>query len=114
MAILLNDILKLDNLSNVKIRFNQSNRITNPIDVFKEDRNSLLNWQFHNYAQKKSFYEGQIAVGFVRIEGDKWLLFDISRITKDLNRFDSVGYEFEPLKEHEKYFGRIIDFLRKC
>jgi hypothetical protein len=108
MPILLNDILKFDNLNNIKIRFNQSNKVANPIDVFKEDRNSLLNWQFHNYPQKKSFYEGQIAVGFVRIEGDKWLLFDISRITKDLNRFDSVGYEFETLKEYEKYFGRII------
>jgi hypothetical protein len=56
MPILLNDILKFDNLNNIKIRFNQSNKVANPIDVFKEDRNSLLNWQFHNYPQKKSFW----------------------------------------------------------
>ena len=108
MPIQLNDILNLENLSNTKIRFNQSNGITDPITVFKENRNELLHWQFWNYSQKKSFYEGQIAVGFVRIEGDKWLLFDISRITKDLNKFKAVGYEFETLKEYEKYFGRII------
>ena len=36
------------------------------------------------------------------------MLFDISRVTKDLNKFKAVGYEYEPIKEYEKYFGRII------
>lgn len=108
MAIYLNDILRFKNLNNVKIRFNKSNNIADPIEVFKEDRKSLLNWQFHNYSKSKSFFEGQVAVGFVKVEGDKWLLFDISRITRDLNRYNAVGYEFETLKEYEKYFGRII------
>lgn len=108
MSIYLNDLLRIEDLRNVKIRFNQSNSEANPIDVFKKDRNSLLNWQFHNYSKNRSFYEGQIAIGFVKIEGDKWLLFDISKITKDLNRFNAVGYEFETLTLYEKYFGRVI------
>lgn len=109
MSILLNDILNLGNLNKTKIRFVKTNRLnTDPITLFKEDRNQLLGWQFWNYAKNKSFYEGQVAIGLARIEGDKWLLFDISRITKDLNKLNDVGYEYETLNEYEKYFGRVI------
>lgn len=108
MSINLNDILNIKNLDNVKIRFNQSNGTSDPISIFKKNRDELLHWQFWNYSKKRSFYEGQIAVGFVKVEGDRWLLFDISRVTKDLNKFQAVGYEYEALKEYEKYCGRII------
>lgn len=109
--ILLNDLLNLDNLENVKIRFNMPTKDGgfNPIEFFKdkEKYNYLMNGQFHNY-KSKSFRKGQIAIGFARIENDKWLLFDISKITKDLDIKDGVGYEYETLNEYKKYFGRII------
>ena len=107
MPILLNDILNLENVNDTKIRFNQSNGITNPMQVFKENKNELLHWQFWNY-DVRSFYEGQTAIGFVKIENNKWLLFDISKVTKDLKKFNAVGYEYEPIEKYEKYFGRII------
>ncbi len=107
MPILLNDILNLEEIDNTKIRFNQSNGIIDPIKIFKENKEELLHWQFWNY-DKRSFYEGQITIGFVKIESNKWLLFDISRVTKDLNRFKAVGYEFEPIEKYKKYSGRII------
>jgi hypothetical protein len=107
--ILLNDLLNLNNLENVKIRFNKENREDyNPIKFFKEDHSRLLKGQFWNYSKNKTFREGNIAIGLARIEGDKWLLFDISTITKDLNKFNDVGYEHEPISKYEKYFGRII------
>ena len=108
MAIFINDILNLNDLDNVKVRFVKGNNITDPLELFKKDRKSLLDWQFWNYSKQKSFKEGQITIGFVKIEGDKWLLFDISKITNDLNIFKGVGYEYETLNEFEKYFGRII------
>ena len=87
MAIFINDILNLNDLDNVKVRFVKGNNITDPLELFKKDRKSLLDWQFWNYSKQKSFKEGQITIGFVKIEGDKWLLFDISKITNDLNIF---------------------------
>ncbi|MCC7307971.1 MAG: GIY-YIG nuclease family protein [Acidobacteria bacterium] len=108
MTILLNEILNLPDLGNSKIRFVTSNGKDNPIAIFKEDRKRLFEWQFWNYKKGKSFRLNQVAIGLVRIEGDRWLLFDISRITKDLNRLSGVGYEYETLNEYEKYFGRII------
>lgn len=79
-----------------------------PIKFFKENHEELMKGQFYNYSKNRSFYEGNIAIGLARIEGDKWLLFDISRITKDLDIKGGVGYEHETLNEYKKYFGRII------
>jgi hypothetical protein len=110
--ILLNEILKLDNLDNVKIRFNLMFRDNwNPIEIFKNDAmDILLEGQYWNYKKKKSYRDGQVTVGFIRISSgnDLWLLFHIGKITKDLNRLDGVGYEYEILSEYEKYFGRLI------
>ncbi|WP_204139576.1 GIY-YIG nuclease family protein [Halomicronema sp. CCY15110] len=109
--IFLNDILNLGNLDNVKIRFNlmfEGN--WNPIEIFKDGNTDiLLSGQYWNYQRKKSFKEGQVTVGFIRLGKDNlWLLFHVGRITKDLNKLNAVGYEYEALSEFEKYFGRLI------
>ncbi len=108
MNILLNELLNLEDLTKTKIRFVKASGSTDPIDLFKENKGELLRWQFWNYSKNKSFYEGQVAIGLVKIDEERWLLFDISRITKDLNLFESVGYEYETLTQYEKYFGRVI------
>ncbi|MGF7141341.1 GIY-YIG nuclease family protein [Roseimarinus sediminis] len=110
--ILLNDILKLDNLENVKIRFNlMFNQNWNPIEIFKnKDFKTALNGQYWNYKKNRSFKSGQTTIGFIKINknDDLWLLFHVGKITKDLNVLDGVGYEYEILSEYEKYFGRLI------
>ena len=77
---MLNELLKLDNLENVKIRFNLMLRGNwNPIDFFKDaDFEALLEGQYCNYKRNKSYKEGQINLGFIRLnEPDQWLLFHI-------------------------------------
>lgn len=108
--IFLNEILRLNNIENVKIRFNlMFGGNWNPIEVFKnEDTEELINGQYWNYS-RKSYKEGQVTIGFIRLnEKDLWLLFHIGKVTKDLNKFNDVGYEYETLLEYEKYFGRLI------
>ncbi len=111
-TIKLNDILKLDNLDNVKIRFNlMFEQNWNPIELFKNgDISTMLKGQYWNYNTRKSYKVGQITVGFVKIKPKEnlWLLFHIGRITKDLNIQNGVGYEYETMTEYEKYFGRLI------
>lgn len=109
MSIYLNDILNLsqESLARTKIKFNVHDGDRHPLDIYKEDKSELLKWQFWN-STRKSYYNGQIAIGLVKITGHKWLLFDISRITEDLNRFNQVGYEYERINEFEKYLGRVI------
>ncbi len=110
--ILLNEILRLEDLDRVKIRFNLMFRNNwNPIEIFKNDAmDILLEGQYWNYRRNKSFKVGQIAIGFLKIVGsdDLWLLFHIGRITRDLNVLDGPGYEYETLTEYSKYFGRLI------
>ncbi|WP_286819697.1 GIY-YIG nuclease family protein [Desulfobacter sp. UBA2225] len=106
--IFINDLLHFDNFDNLKIRFVKSYKNDDPIEKFNHNPETLLNWQFWNYNKKKSFKEGEIAIGFVRVDDDKWLLFDISRVTKDLNIFNGVGYEYETLDKYAQFFGRVI------
>jgi hypothetical protein len=116
--ILLNDLLKFDDLSNIKVRFNINSNSNDfdPLMLFqsgKVGRKELLKGNFWNSDNKKWFSEDQIVIGLARIEGDNWLLFDISKITKDLNIYGGVGYEYRTLNEYEKYFGKtIIEYHR--
>ena len=108
--ILLNEILHLDDLSNVKIRFNlMFDGHWNPTDFYKNaDHKTMLNGQYWNYSKKKSFKSGQVNLGFIKIEDDLWLLFHVGKVTKDLNILNGMGYEFESFPEYEKYCGRLI------
>lgn len=108
--ILLNDILQLsdEDIKRTKIRFNQSSDDWNPLKFFINGNERLLDGQFWNYKKMKSFKEGQIAIGFIKIDTDRWLLFNISIITKDLNIYNGVGYEYESIETFRKYFGRLI------
>jgi hypothetical protein len=108
--ILLSDILNFTDFNNVKIRFNlmfEGN--WNPTDFFKDsDLGTMLRGHYWNYS-KKSYKQGQITVGFLKLpQKDLWLLFHVGKVTKDLNRFNELGYEYEVLKDYEKYFGRLI------
>jgi len=108
----LNDILRLDDLSNVKIRFNlMFVHNWNPIELFKNgDISTMLDGQYWNYTQKKSYKQGQTTIGLVKINPseDFWLLFHIGQVTKDLNKLNGVGYEYKDLPEYKKYVGRLI------
>jgi len=111
-SIKLNDILRFDNLKNIKIRFNLMFRQNwNPIELFKNgDISTMLEGQYWNYNKHKSYKVGQITVGFVKIKPneDFWLLFHIGKVTKDLNKLNGVGYEYQDLPEYQKYVGRLI------
>ena len=109
--IMLNELLKLDDLDNVKIRFNLMFRGNwNPVDFFKNaDTEALLEGQYWNYKRNKSYKEDQITLGFIRLsEPDQWLLFHVGKVTKDLDKLGGVGYEYESLEEYERFCGRLI------
>ena len=111
-SIKLNDILQFDNLDNTKIRFNLMFRQNwNPIEIFKNgDISVMLEGQYWNYHKKKSYKVGQTTIGLVKIKPneDFWLLFHVGEVTKDLNRLNGVGYEYEHLPNYDRYLGRII------
>jgi hypothetical protein len=107
----LNDILRLDDLKNVRIRFNlQFEENWNPIENFKNgDITTMLNGHYYNFS-KKFYQKGQITIGLVPIKRKEnlWLLFHIGKVTNDLGKLNGLGYEFINLPDYEKYIGRLI------
>lgn len=105
----LNDLLQFSDISDLKIRMltTYSNTI-NPLDFFRSNNNEeLMKWLFWNYS-KKSFKVGETVIALLRLDGDRWLLFNISKVTKDLNKFSDIGFEYETVTQYQKYFGRVI------
>lgn len=111
----LNDLLQLTEteIDNTKIRFNQGNGNENPIDLYKNNPNELLNWQYWN---SQKFKQNQLVIGFVQLHDDEWLLFTIGRIKsiRDLGKDRGVGYDFETLNDqYGKFFGRVVVTYKK-
>ena len=122
MAIKLNDLLKIPNLSNVKIRFNiKSNRIGfDPIKEYHQSRESILISNYYNSEKRVWFNEGDIVIGLLQMNKENcWLLFDIAKITKNYHKYcvpnaqSNTFYEYEPLGEYSDYFGRLIVKIHK-
>jgi hypothetical protein len=130
-SIKLNDILKIENLDNVRIRLNLSNNSWNALQHYHNNPELMLIGNFHNSADRVEidkndnkkhirgkiwFKENQIVIGLAQIKNDEWLLIDISKITKSYNNVWNgithsglnTFYEYEKLTEFAKYFGRLI------
>ena len=110
--ILLNDILQIKDLDNVKIRFNlMFDGNWNPAELLKNNETKLLlDGHYSNYSMK-SFKEGQITIGFIPLDKqrDLWLLFHVGKVIKDLNKLNADAcYEYENLSEYSKYCDRLI------
>ena len=99
-AIYLNDLLHIqpEHLDSVKVKFNQNNGYNDPMDLYLREP-ELINtqWLFWNKHQKY-FKEGQIAVCFLKLTWDTWLLTTIKKVTKDLNVQNGICFEGEELR----------------
>lgn len=66
----LNDILKIENLENVKIRLNLSNSSWNALSLYHDNPNKLLIGNFHNSTKKRWFKNNEIVIGLAQIKND--------------------------------------------
>ena len=108
--IYLNDLLKFSatDFSNIKIKFNQSNGYDDPMELYQSNPNIIdIQWLFWRN-ERRYFYVGQIAICFLKLTWDTWLLTTIKRVTKELDIKNGVNYEGEVLEEYRPYFGRVI------
>lgn len=110
MELYLNDLLHIgsENMKNVKIRFNQFNGSEDPLDLYIRDPD-IVNTQFFLWRSKQRYFAvGQIAICFLKISEDMWLLTTIKKIKKDLDVIEGINYECEEIAEYKPYFGRLI------
>lgn len=109
-GILLKDLLRFsdDELANVKIKFNQHNGYDDPMDLYRSNPEIInTQWLFWN-EKRRYFYEGQIAVCFLKLSYDMWLLTTIKRVTKDLGISGGVSFEGKEIETYKPFFGRVI------
>lgn len=110
MEIKLNDLLKFSekDLKVAKIKFNQSSPDENPLDLYQKNP-EIVNTQWLFWRESRHYFAvGQIAICFLKLTWDTWLLTTIKRITKNLDVRNGITYRGEELEEYKKYYGRVI------
>lgn len=97
-----------DELKRVKIKFNQWNGQTDPLDKYIENPDIINNeWLFWRH-ERRYFNVGNIAICLVQMRGDSWLLTSVKTVTKELNKIDDVNYAGEEIEKLKPYFGRMV------
>ena len=106
--IILNDLLKFSEDSNVKIKFNQNNGTDDPMDLYLANP-VIVNCRWLFWRNKQRYFEvGQIAICLLKLSYDTWLLTTIKRVTEELGVENGINYVGEELAEYSQYFGRVI------
>lgn len=106
----LNDLLKLsdEEIQIAKIKFNQDNGEEDPMEAYLNDPDLINNgWLFWRKKQRY-FNVGQIAICFLKLSFDTWLLTTIKIVTKELNVLHDINYEGEEVVKYKGYYGRVI------
>lgn len=109
-SILLKDLLHFteEDTARIKIKFNQPSPDSDPLERYQSDPEIVnTRWLFWRES-RRYFYEGDIAICFLKLSWNMWLLTTIKRITKDLGVKNGVNYEGKEIKEFEQYYGRVI------
>lgn len=104
---MLNDLLGFseDELTRVKVRFNQRDGRLDPVDEYEKDPERVnVNW-FLN--KNNLFSKGEIGICLLGIERDTWLLTTVKKIL-NVREMAGVGYDAEEIDRLKKYFGRIV------
>lgn len=111
----LNDLLRIDHntIDRFKVKFNQFNKEEDPMEVYIRNPEEL-NTQWLFWRNKSRYFEvNQIAICFLKLSEDTWLLTTIKLITNELGIYEGVNYEGEELEEYKSLFGRVIIKYKK-
>lgn len=109
-TLMINDLLNLseEELNKAKIKFNQFNGRSDPMEEYKNNLDIVNNQWLFWHKKQKYFSKGQIAVCFLKLSDDKWLLTTIRNVNKELGVKDGINYEGTEIERLIPYFGRVI------
>ena len=106
----LNDLLRFskEEIDCAKVKFNIFNGVDAPIEVFKSNPDEVnINWLFWR-ENKRYFNVGDIAICFIDLSNDNWLLTTIKRVTEELDVNGGINYNGNELPQYASLFGRVI------
>ena len=110
--IFLNDLLNFEEKdfhNKIKLKFNIRNKVgEEPKDIYQKNPDDVNNgWLFWRN-ENRNFTVGQIAICFIDLWYDRWLLTTIKEVTEELNVKKGINYKGEEIEKFKPYFGRVI------
>ena len=108
----LNDLFNFseEDKQRVKVKLNVWNGYTSPLEEYKS-KPEVVNNDWFLYKPKSGrnyYYEGEIAMNFIPLGDDAWLLTSVKEIKKSLNVTSDIGYEATEISMYKQYFGRVV------
>ena len=113
--LLLNELLNMNqtDLAKAKVKFNQSNGVAEPMEVYLRNPNEVnIDWLFWR-AKKRYFKVGEIAICLFQLSRNTWLLSTIKEVTEEFGVTYGVNYEGKEIGKYQAYYGRVIVRYRK-
>ncbi|MCS4487752.1 GIY-YIG nuclease family protein [Streptococcus sciuri] len=113
-SIRLEDLFNLTskNLGTIKVKFNDW-KDENAVENYLANPDRINNFNLFWRSQMRYFNVGDIAINFIRLENDKWLLTTIKKVTEELGVVHGQNYQGIELAEFAPYFGRLIVKYKK-
>lgn len=108
--IMINDLLNFskEDLYQVKVKFNQFNGVSNPIEEYMKNPD-VINKQWLFWRKKRRYFsKGNITVCFLKLSYDKWLLTTVKEVVNELGVINDINYEGVEIERLRPYFGRVI------
>lgn len=114
MTLRLEDCLSLlsQDFGQIKVKFNNWTG-ENPIDSYLRDSEEVNNRNLFWRSNRRYFSVGDVALNFIRLDHDKWLLTTIKKVTRELGVRYGQNYEGETLEQFSDYFGRLVIRYKK-
>ncbi len=106
--ILLDDILKIGQKGNVKVRFTVRDGERDAINIYETDKEKVNTEMLFNKTRKELFKVGETVIHLIKISDDIWLLGTIKIITNNLKVNHGINYEGREVSQYKKFFDKII------
>lgn len=97
-----------DELVRTKVKFNNFNGTTDPLEEYVADPDRVnVDWLFWR-GERRNFKVGDIALNLLAMTDRTWLLTTAKEVTKDLNVKEGTNYEGIEISRLSPFFGRVI------
>ena len=97
-----------DELAVSKIKFNNFNGVTDPLEEYVRDPDRVnIDWLFWR-GERRNFKVGDIAINLLAMSDRTWLLTTAKQVSRELDVKDGTNYEGVEISRLAPFFGRVI------
>lgn len=111
----LQDLLKItkNDVKRTKVKFNQFDGINLPLQDFVNNSDYVNDFKLFWRSEKRYFNVGELAINFVQMTADTWLLTTIKEVTEELSIFHGQNWRGQELQQYSDYYGRLVVRFKK-